>query len=163
MTDIKGYYVISNEESSAEFGEADQRLLLLLRESKLVNVKNTRAFNKMTGNQYAKPVESAVAHNRNSNIEKKEKRKEYYNRPEVNQRLKAYYKTPEVKERKRLARIRQRKLMSLIPKDILDKALKDEERDQYLQKKYSNTLDDKVEPVVHSPMDSIFDIPEEDQ
>lgn len=121
---LKGYYVITSDADDDESRSLKEKL----NASNLVNLRCTRTFNRVTGGVYKKATASAVTHIRNAQDELKQKRKDYHERPEVKERVKLYNQKPEVKERKRLERERKKKLLSLIPVEIVEKVYKEENK-----------------------------------
>lgn len=121
---MEGYFVITKEADD----ENSSNLKKLLDASKLVNLQSTRTFNRITGGVYKKATSSAVTHIRNSQEEIRAKRKAYHEKPEVKERIKLYNQKPEVKERKRQERIRRQKLLSMVPKEIIEKVYKDDNK-----------------------------------
>lgn len=121
---MEGYFVITKEGDD----ETSSNLKKLLDASKLVNLQSTRTFNRITAGVYKKASSSAVTHIRNSQEEVKAKRKAYHERPEVKERIKLYNQKPEVKERKRQERVRRQKLLSMVPKDIIEKVYKEDNK-----------------------------------
>lgn len=119
---MQGYFVITKDSEDDE----SSNLKKLLNASKLVNLQCTRTFNRVTGGIYKKSAASAVTHLRNEKEELRAKRKAYHEKPEVKERIREYNQRPEVKERKRLERLRRKKLLSLVPKEILEKVYKDD-------------------------------------
>lgn len=120
---LAGFYVITQDAAD----EAAQVLKRTLAQSGLINLQNTRSFNKLTDDAYKSSVSSAVTALRNRKDEKRARRKEYNARPDVKQRMKEYNQTPEVKERKRKDRELKRKMLKKIPREVVLQVLKEEE------------------------------------
>ena len=89
-------------------------------------MKCTRTFNRVTKDEFAPSVTSARNKIRNDRDEQRQKRKEYQSRADVKKRTKEYNRLPEVKERKRQERLRKKKILSLVPKEIIEKVYKEE-------------------------------------
>lgn len=119
---MEGYFVITKDADD----ETSQQVKTLLAQSKLVNLKCTRTFNRVTKAEYAPSVTSARNKIRNDRDEQRQKRKEYQSRDDVKKRTKEYNRLPEVKERKRQERLRKKKILSLVPKEIIEKVYKEE-------------------------------------
>lgn len=120
---LSGFYVITQDAAD----EQAQQVKQTLAKSGLINLKNTRAFNKLTDGQFKSSVTSAVTSLRNRQEEKQARRKEYNSRPDVKQRMREYNQLPEVKERKRKERELKRKLLKKIPREVVLQVLKEEE------------------------------------
>lgn len=120
---LTGFYVITQDAAD----EAAQSLKQTLAKSGLINLKNTRSFNKLTDGQFKSSVTSAVTSLRNRQEEKREQRKAYNSRPDVKQRMREYNQSPEVKERKRKDRELKRKMLKKIPREVVLQVLKEEE------------------------------------
>ena len=121
---MEGYFVVTKDSDD----ETSVNLKKLLGASKLVNLQSTPTFNRITGGVYKKSTASAVAHLRNDQEEVRAKRKAYHEKPEVKERIKLYNQKPEVKERKRQERIRRQKLLSMVPREIIEKVYKEENK-----------------------------------
>ncbi len=121
---MQGYFVVTKEPET----EAEQELLTKLNTTALVNLKHTRTFNQVTGGVYKQPVKSAVTRLRNNTEEQKKKRKEYYTKEETKQRLYDYNRSQATKDRKKAARLRKAKLLSLVPPDLIAKVYAEEQR-----------------------------------
>lgn len=124
MEGLEGYFVITKDPNN----EKSKELKDTLSASGLVNLVCTRTFNRVTGGVYKKATASAVTQLRNNQEEARAKRKAYHERPDVKERIKLYNQKPEVKERKRQERARRQKIMSLVPKEILEKVYKEENK-----------------------------------
>ena len=124
MEGLVGYFVITKDPNN----EKSKELKDTLSASGLVNLVCTRTFNRVTGGVYKKSTTSAVTHLRNTQEEAKAKRKAYHERPEVKERIKLYNQKPEVKERKKQERARRQKILSLVPKEIIEKVYKEENK-----------------------------------
>lgn len=120
---MQGYFVLTKDADDDE----SKKLKSALAQSKLVNLKCTRTFNRVTDGQYQKAATSAVAHIRNRTEEQRAKRKEYHAREDVKTRTKEYNRLPEVKEKKRQERLRKKKLLERIPKELIEQVYKEEE------------------------------------
>lgn len=120
---MEGYFVITKDSED----EQSKQLKDALKKSTLVNLHCSRTFNRITKDTYKSQVSSAITHLRNGRPDNKEKRKEYHSRPEVRERIKDYNSRPDVKERKRLERERRKKLLSLVPAEVITKVYKEEE------------------------------------
>lgn len=130
---LEGYYVIvkdSDDETSVAIKQA-------LARSSLVNLKNTRSFNALTGGEFKHATQSASNTIRNRQEEKKAQRKAYNSKPEVKERLKEYNKLPEVRERKRKNRELRQKLLKRVPKEVVMQVLKEDEQLQAVPEKKS--------------------------
>lgn len=123
---MQGYYVVTQESNDAE----SKSLLDLLAKSGLINVKHTRAFNRLTDGVYKTATTSAVNSLRNRKEEQRQRRKEYNSRPEVKERMKEYNQLPETKERKRRERERKKKLLKKIPREVILEVLKEEQAEK---------------------------------
>lgn len=119
---MEGYFVITKDSETEE----SKRIREFLKNTKLVDLQCTRAFNRVTGGVYKKSAESAVTHLRNNQEEARKRRKEYHSKPEIKQKMKEYNQRPEVKEKKRKDRLRKQKLLASLPPEIIAKAYKDE-------------------------------------
>lgn len=122
---MQGYYVLVTPPAEDSVDEVN--LVALMRKSKLVDLKSTRTFNKITEGHFHSATQSAVNKIRNSKDEQQKKRQEYYKRPEVIKHRKEYYTEPRVKERKKEARKLASKMLKLTPKEIKLKVMKEHE------------------------------------
>ena len=120
---MQGYFVITKDADDEE----SKKLKAELAASKFVNLKCTRTFNRVTQGEYQKSVTSAISHIRNRTEEQRAKRKEYHEREDVKKRTREYNRLPEVKEKKRQERLRKKKLLALVPKEIIEQVYKEEE------------------------------------
>lgn len=120
---MQGYFVITKDADDDE----SKKLKAELAASKFVNLKCTRTFNRVTQGEYQKSVTSAISHIRNRTEEQRAKRKEYHEREDVKKRTREYNRLPEVKEKKRQERLRKKKLLALVPKEIVEQVYKEEE------------------------------------
>lgn len=120
---MAGYFVWTRQPTTEE----EKALHTQLTASKiLANLDNTRTFNKFTGRRYAKQINSAVAHNRNNTEEQRAKRKLYNSKPEVKEKMRLYNRSEKAREKKRKYRERRKKLLEMVPPEILSKVLEEE-------------------------------------
>lgn len=122
LKEMEGYFVVTKDSDD----EQSTQVKALLKQSKLVDLKCTRTFNRVTKGEYGDSVSSARSKIRNARDEQRQKRKEYHEREDVKKRTKEYNRLPEVKERKRLERIRKKKILSMVPREIIEKVYKEE-------------------------------------
>lgn len=99
MTDTAGYYVLINFPETTQQDEEDKKLLTDLRRNGFVDLKSLRALHIATKNEYRKTIDSAKRKEK-AKISL-EKRKLYYEKPEVQQKRKEYNSREEVKQRKK--------------------------------------------------------------
>jgi hypothetical protein len=118
---MQGYFVCTKEPTSEE----DKALLDTVRTSGLIDLKTTRGFNKFTDGKYQAAARSAVVSIHNNTEAARKKRREYYTRPETQARVSKYNKREDVRSRKQLNRQRRTRLLRVLPKEILEKALLD--------------------------------------
>lgn len=133
---LEGYFVILKPPVNDE----EKTLVeLLTSQTGLVDLKCTRTFNTVTNDEFKLPVGTAKNSLRGKRGEVKAKKKEYYAKPEVKQRIKEYNKTPKVKAKKKAARQRKSRILKMVPKEILIKAMKEEQERKVLEEKSSAT------------------------
>jgi len=116
---MQGFFVTTSPAENPD----DESILNVLKQRGFVDLKTTRSFNAVTKGVYKKSVKSAKVSLKNKTAEAKEKRRAYESLPEVKERSKRYHKEPEVKKRRRQAYQRKKLLLSLVPEDIIHKAL----------------------------------------
>lgn len=118
---MKGYFVCTQDPTSEE----EKELLNSVRQNGFIDLKTTRSFNKFTDNKYKPAARTAVVSIHNKTEEARKKRREYYSKPETQQRVSKYNQRPDVRSRKQLNRQRRTRLLRVLPKEVLEKALLD--------------------------------------
>lgn len=118
---MEGYFVITKDAED----EDSKKIKETLNASKFVNLHCTRTFNRLTNGEFKKQANSAVTHLRNRQEEARERRKQYNSRDDIKKRIKEYNMRPEVKEKKRQERLRKRKILSLVPREVIEKVYKE--------------------------------------
>jgi len=106
---MSGFFVITTPPDCEEHKKIDESLIKQMREAGFIDLKSLRQLHIATRGEYRKTVKKVTSKPDPSKIDK---RREYYERPDVKEKRKAYNEKQEVKERKKELQRKRSKLLT---------------------------------------------------